>query len=410
MSNPSPRKQNTKHSQQAMNRINQENQKNHKPSKRNLNRRISQQRKTPSQNDMFYASLTCPFDPAVLGVQVPDPFPFPTQVFHVHQTTVIGNTLGTGCIAFLPNPVLSMIDIGAVNTLGVTKGVQTTPFPVYSTSLPVSNTCNHIYGAVNSTAISDVFADYRTVSWGIKISNLMPELAATGRMIIACIPLGDTIPSYPELANAVSPQTLTSIFGISPQFLGTSNILELPTGFQLTAQDLLHGDIEIGGMYSSADYWDFKTTQKVGVLADGFPIHVETGDSVAVRTDLSTGATSPALVGFKDMTRCRGGSAILIYFEGMPGSQVVNQFQVETIYHLEGTPNFSSTENNALISSTARKTSVGSSHTVEQVMTRASKMENVITWISKGADFLNQNKADIFNIGKKVGLAAMTLM
>jgi len=396
---------NPKFSQAAMQKINNNNKNQNKSQNKVSHKRGYQTKPTLTQSQMFYAALTCPFDPNVLGVQVPDPFPYPTQVFHVHQTTVIGNATnnpGTGCVAFLPNPCLSLIDIGQANIGNITAStIKTTPFTRYAPLVPTI-TGNAILGAVTPTALSDVFADYRVVSWGIKISNLMPELVATGRIIIAQIPLGDTIPSYPNLVSALQPVALESIFGIDPPFLGTSNILELPTGFQITAQDLLHGDLECGGMYSSADYWDFKTTREIGKLnVGGSPGTIFTGDDVAVATSgLNYG------IGYKDMTRCRGGSAIVIYFEGMPGNQIENFFQVETIYHLEGTPNFSSISNNALVSSTARKIAVGTSQNVEQVMTRASKVENVFTWIDKGADFLNKNKSTIM----KVGAAAMAFL
>jgi len=408
MSNPnaSPR-QNFSKATQKINEHNKRNQKNQPSNKKVAYRRGYQSKPTQSQSKMFYDALTCPFDPNVLGVQVPDPFPFPTQVYHVHQTTVIGassNTPGTGCISFLPNPCLSMIDLGQLKGLsGGDKVVISTPFAAYNAS--TASPANAIYGAVGPAALADVFADYRLVSWGIKISNLMPELVATGRIIIAQIPLGDTIPSYPALVSALGSQNQISesIYGIDVAFLATSNILELPTGFMLTAQDLLHGDVEIGGMYSSADFWDFKTTRVTGVLGQS----QQTGQLNAGDDIVTTGAQGTAwATGYKDLTRCRGGSAIVIFFEGMPASQVSSFFQVETIYHLEGTPNFSSQNNNALVSSTARKTSVGTTQNVEQTMAKASKMENVITWIEKGADFLNKNKATF----GKIGAAAMALL
>jgi len=402
----SPR-QNFNKATQKINEQNRKNQKNQASNKKVAYRRGYQSRPTPTQSKMFYDALTCPFDPNVLGVQVPDPFPFPTQVYHVHQTTVVGasaNTPGTGCVSFLPNPCLSMIDLGQLKGLsGADKVINSTPFTAYSAV--TADPANAIYGAVGPTALSDVFADYRLVSWGIKISNLMPELVATGRIIVAQIPLGDTIPSYPALVSALGSQNeiSESIFGIDVAFLATSNILELPTGFQITAQDLLHGDLEIGGMYSAADFWDFKTTRIMGKLGQSQATGMlNSGDDVT-----TTGAQGTAwATGYKDLTRCRGGSAIVIFFEGMPASQVNSFFQVETIYHLEGTPNFSSSNNNALISSTARKTAVGTTQNVEQVMAKASKIENVITWIDKGADFLNKNKSTF----QKIGAAAMAFL
>lgn len=75
------------------------------------------------------------------------------------------------------------------------------------------------------------------VSWGIKISNLQPELTATGRIIISHVPIGDTVPAYTNLSStAIAPgsQILTPITGMSPAVLMSSNTLELPTAIELS--------------------------------------------------------------------------------------------------------------------------------------------------------------------------------
>lgn len=393
-SSPSPRnnnKKNAKSSNQAMQNINTQNKQKqqNQPSQKKNFKKYNQPARSNDVRASFYRALTDPFDPNSMGCQVPDPFPFPTQTFHVHQTTVIGNnnSNGFGTVAFLPNPVLSMIDVTKNNTLGTSTVVQNTPFTAFATG---SGPNSAIYGAVSPTALSSVFSDYRVVSWGIKISNLQPELSATGRLMVAMIPIGDTVPSYNELTSMTNNAGLTSIFGMTPFVMATSNILELPTGFEVTVGDLLHGDLEIAGMYSNAEFWTFKTSVLSGTNVTG----QIAGDSVSVIS--STGTINQ--VGFKDMTRCKGGAAIVIYFEGMPQANT-NCFQVETIYHLEGTPNFSTTANNALISSVARKECIGTTNVVEQVMAKASKVENAVSWIEKGANFLNQNKSTIFKIG-----------
>lgn len=392
MSPKNARKPPPKQSQQAMNQINNQNKQNQRnqPSNRRNFKKINQNGASNDIRQSFYNALVNPFDPASMGCQVPDPFPFPTQTFHVHQTTVIGSSdaNGFGAVAFLPNPVLSMVDVTACNTMNSRSTVTNTPFTRFN-STTATNSAYHIYGAVTPTALSSVFSDYRVVSWGIKISNLQPELSATGRMMIAMIPIGDTIPSFDELKNSTLATCLTPIFGMTPYVMATSNILELPTGFEVTVGDLLHGDLEIAGMYSNAEFWTFKTS-----VLNGVPnVSGVGGDS----TTFGTGGTVLA-TGYKDMTRCKGGASIVIYFEGMPAAST-NCFQVETVYHLEGTPNFSTTANNALISSTARKTIVGSTNVVEQVMSRASKIENAVGWIEKGANFLNKNQSTIFKIG-----------
>lgn len=392
MSAPQQKNKQSKAAMAAINSNNMSNQKN-QPSKKKVIKKINQNHPQEDLRTAFYNALVDPFAPESLGCQVPDPFPFPTQVFHIHQTTVVGppaaSSITSGAVAFMPNPVLSMIDLQHASSLtGTNVSIQNSPMTPYGVTGTNSNNC--IYGAVVPSALSSVFADYRVVSWGIKISNLQPELSATGRLMVAMVPLGDTIPSFNELANATLSSVFTPIFGIAPNFLNSSDILELPTGFEITVGDLLHGDLEIAGMYSNAGFWSFKTTVNSGIPGTG----LTSGDSTTYNNSGGTLFTQ----GYKDIMRCNGGAAIVLYYEGIPTS-AQNAFQIETIYHLEGTPNFSSTANNALISSTARKSVVGSSVGVEQAMSKASKLDNAVRWIEKGAQFLNKNSATILKIG-----------
>jgi hypothetical protein len=207
----------TQFSKNAMNNIQQaKNPSNKKKVKSNPHQ---QTRPTSNSKDSFYKALHDPFHPSSLGCQVPDPFPFPTMTFHVHQTTVIGVPSGgtSASVAFLPNPVLSMIDLQHSNNLTATNvSIYTTPMTTYNSTATSAGSA--IYGAISPTALNSVYSDYRLVSWGIKVSNLQPELTATGRLIVAMLPLGNTIPSYPELANATSLNYLTPVFGISNSY------------------------------------------------------------------------------------------------------------------------------------------------------------------------------------------------
>jgi len=344
-------------------------------------------------NTAFYNALCDPFDPESLGCQVPDPFPFPTQVYHVHQTTVLGASTGqsSGACMFLPNPVLSLIDLTSANTFNTStnKSVQTTPFTqlaAYSTTTPGCAA----YGAIPSANINTVFGDYRVVSWGLKISNLQPELSATGRIIIAYVPVGDTVPTLNDIVTGASGAIIGSVYtpicGSPASVLGSSAILELPTAVEFTVGDLLHGDLELSGMYTNSSFWSFKTTLGAG-SASGTQVM---GDDLSLIT--LTGLVGT--VGYKDLTRSNGGAAIVIYFEGLPLS-TTSAFQVESIYHLEGSPQIASSLNTALVPSIVRKATIGSSVGVEQAMTKASSIDKVVKFIGQGANFLNKNQKSI---------------
>jgi len=336
-------------------------------------------------SNKFFNALSCPFDPKNIGCTVPDPFPFATVSYHIHQTSVISNATGftNGAVCFLPNPVLSMLDSFGVSNVGgnVNKCVTTTPFVQYATTDYRAD----LYGATSVASLASIFSTYRVVSWGIKISNLQPELSATGRIIISQIPIGDTVPSYNLLSGtALSGNSLNTLFGMPLSLLNSSSTLELPTAIELAVQDLLHGDMEISGMYTNSLFWSFKSTSTYG--SNGTQVF---GDEVLYNV---TGGTSSS-IGYKDDTRCVGGCGINIYFEGFPSGSL--GFQVETIYHLEGSPVISTGINNIPVPSNKQTVVIGSTTSVEKAMSKASIIDNVYEFIGKGTSFLNDNKDTI---------------
>jgi len=139
----------------------------------------------------FARQLSCPFDPQTLGCQVPDPFSFPTQTYHLHQTNLITcGTASAGSVVFLPNPFLSMLDLGG--TVSGTPCVSQTSFSAFG----ASSGKQYVYASTAATSLNNLLSTFRVVSWGLKISNLQPELSATGRIIVSYFPIGDTVPYY----------------------------------------------------------------------------------------------------------------------------------------------------------------------------------------------------------------------
>jgi len=353
-------------------------------SKKPVIKRIKQSPRNKLLKAPFLSALVSPFHPDSMGIRVPDPFPFPTATYHLHQTHVVGNAAGTGSVAFMPNPILSAIDLGGVND-ATKASLNTTSFTRYATNPAI--TAYQLYGATGPSTLAGLLADYRIVSWGIKISNLQPELSATGKIIVAMIPHGDTIPSYSELVQTgvpVTSATVFPIFGTTIAALSSSAILQLPTAQEFAVQDFLHGDLEVSGMYTNTSFWQFKTCASNPVSS----LTTSSGDSFSALQ--ATGV--PNAWGYKDLTRMIGACSVVMYFEGMPAT--FNSIQVETIYHLEGSPQINSNTNITPVPSCAAQTSVGSNLAVENSMAVASRPSNVFTWITKGADFL-QNTANV---------------
>lgn len=350
--------------------------------------------------DSFLAALVSPFSPEAFGIRVPDPYPFPTVTHHLHQTNVVGadGTATVGCAMFLPNPVLSIMDISKLN--GLATSITTTPMTRINASALTMGF--NLFGSTTEQSIKNIYSSFRVVSWGIKISNLQPELSATGRIIVAMIPIGDTVPSLAELKSTflTSNGFMSSIVGVPSSSLGSSSLLQLPSAQQFAVQDLLHGDLEVSGMYTNTSFWQFKTS-----LSGNDATNVtRSGDSAFVAT---VGGTIQA-VGYKDSTRMAGGCAIVIFYEGLPPG-TTNAFQIETVYHLEGSPQLATDSITVPIPSGAEKTIIGTTDVVDRSMGIASRLENVFTFITKGADFLNRNSEAIMKVGKIASTAAFFL-
>jgi len=340
--------------------------------------------KSPAMSGSIFAQvLSDPFAPSSIGCKVPDPFPFPTVSYHMHQTTVLG-TSGTdtsGGVMFLPSPIFSLVDTNHMND-ATKNSVISSSFTRYS-----STSTNLNYGLLASTglgSLSDVLESYRVVSWGIKISNLQPELSATGRLMIAFLPIGDTVPTYADInSTAFLVAGITPITGVPASALNSSAILQLPTALEFTVGDLLRGDIELSGMYTNSVFWSFKVPAAFTTMFTSLNV----GDEVGVN---STGVASQATTGYKDSTRMNGGVGIVLYYEGIP--LTTSAFQVETIYHLEGTPSITSSSATKPSPSNTCKPYPGTSAEVDKGLSAVNGIDKVVKFVDRGANFLNKNK------------------
>lgn len=338
----------------------------------------------------FQKALYDPFSPKSIGCQVPDPFCFPTVTYHLHQTTVLKgptSNAGTGSVMFLPNPNFSMLDVSTAATLSTANSI------VGSTPMVTYTGATQAYRAIGISELFNKFGTYRVVSWGIKISNLQPELSATGRIIVAHVPIGNDIPSA-NVMNSVAVTNadyFTPVVGITPANLNSSSVIELPDAVEFAVQDLLHGDVEISGRYTNSTFWEFKSASLNDTAAAG----IREGDDIVI-----TDAGATVIAGLKDTTKCVGGTAIVVYIEGMP-STTANFLQVETIYHLEGTPSLGGSTNSALVPASAIKAHIGTTEEVEEAMVKASYPDMAYKFLTKGAQFLNDNRRLIDSVASK---------
>lgn len=356
---------------------------------------VSSNTKKTLFND-YVKALLRPFDSTSYGVRVPDPWSFPTTTYHLHGTVVAtAPASGQGTLMFCPGPLLSLIDVGVDNahsSVVTSSGMN-----------PIANNTTLAFQATTPAKLSAVFQDYRVPSWGIKISNLQPELSATGRIIIFQIPCGDQIPGDQVInAAAMSAGVLTQkLTGGTAAVIDSSSVLNYPTAQEFAVQDMLHGDLQIAGSYVNPIFFDFKMSTSVATFNGTFS---EADDTVWTT---ATGVVSGAS-GNRDPSRQHGGVMIGIHFEGFPSGGAL---QIEWIQHLEGTPTLASlSAGQTPVSSMMPVPCIGNTNIVEAAMSCTSG-NNAFTWLDKGADFLNTAASAVTKIASgPIGMAIGSML
>lgn len=269
----------------------------------------------------YEVALRHPFAISAMGVRVPDSFCFPTVTYH-YRTSLIMTADGSGNIsmAIFPSPALTM-----AQEQGTLSGGAT------------SFTANgEVYYLVSPTQLASKLTEYRVVSWGIRLLAKDTAFNSKGKVSIAMVPTTNNAPSWNSVENTTATSTgvvTEYIAGFNVQYL-SSTINNYPAVRTFSMQDLLREDIEVSGMPLNASFHDFRgTTDRTTT-----PWSATTFLADEVVTS-GTALTSGVAAGRKDVANLRGGVAILICATGLTGN--LNAFDVDIIYHLEGTPNLS---------------------------------------------------------------------
>jgi hypothetical protein len=337
----------------------------------------------------FCNAMERPFDPTTLGARIPDPWSFPTSTYHIHNETVLALNATTNqhTMIFLPSPLISMFDLQRMSTGGAAS-VLASGMAIVGPSMS-----SGVYGATNLVNMNTLVSQWRPVSNGIRISNQYPELNATGRIQIALVPITGEVPNISfftnNTANIVN-ATTTNVARLCLQMFGTdlsnADLLNLPYAQDFPIQDLLHGDLEICGKFTSPSAFTFRNTQ-TGLTYSTNGFDVTLNDDVAV---ISTGAATLLDSGYKDTTRMDGQCAIVVRMVGLPSAGSA-ELLVETIYHIEGSPQTSVSANNTMIpSESIEKPFKGSPIDLESALNLAGDMKRAFRFITKGLEFANK--------------------
>jgi hypothetical protein len=267
---------------------------------------------------------------------------------------------------------------------------------------------NRLYSATTAPGMNELVASYRLVSWGLKISNLQPELAATGRLYIAILPCGKSMPSIANLSTKTLTNPMYTITGMNDSSCFSSDILQFPVNVPLVAQDLLHGDVEISGSYTDPNFFRFRAVES-GIYNTTDPYFQN--DDVLMKPILASPTTPGSYLSstytMKDITDVEGGCAIILYGVGFPSTD--NGLNIEFIYHVEATPAIRAAQN-TLVPSEGYTSHIGSSNAVVTGM-QTTAGHNGFSWVQKGAEFLqNAIQSDAVRTMGKTALRAAAAM
>jgi len=278
----------------------------------------------PSPLQRYALALSSPFATGAVGAQVPDMYSFPTATYHAEGTIIVqSNAQGIASLALYPHPFLGSLDMtgGSISGSGSTQyaGTTTAWAPVTVANLLAS------------------LSNYRVVGAGWEVRNLMPPTTATGRVLVAPVPVCGLLPGPIDLAaNALNNNGITLVslgFGPANGTNGfTGNLIELPFAQEVTMQDLIAQELGFQARPLGPSAFDFRSSNS----------NVDIGSTLSQVSGDVTNAAGVVQYTSRDNVNSEnnlGWNAFVMRFEGCPAS--VNIAEIKYIIHLEGTPSIS---------------------------------------------------------------------
>lgn len=288
-----------------------------------LSREVNKKRIGSERFGSYKMALHRPFADEALGARVPDMYSAPTVTYHTKGTvSVASNTLGVASLLLTPNPLASMIDM--------------TTASVSATSMYNYVGASSVYAATSLVNLQNAFASYRVVGMGIRLKCIQAPTTAVGRLIVAPFNTSTGGPGPASLGSVSwQNQQLAQLFG-SP-FVGSSTttglpatIIELPCSQEYTLQDMITNTVEFWAKPVGPGAFEFHNLYNVTAI---------TGQATYQNLQSATvinGVVSTAGNDLEDTSSFKGWQGVLIRGEGLTASTTA--FEVEYIYHFEGTP------------------------------------------------------------------------
>lgn len=318
-----------------------------------------QQKGIAAEARRFAAAVNRPFSLMAFGARVVDAFSMPSVTYHVRGSIpCTSDPSGNFSAVILPSPCFSMVSITGIATAG--------------TVFAQNNAGSYF---VSPTGMVSVLPEYRCVGVGVRIVPVDTAFSSKGRYVIATVPTSRNAPSWNTMETVTAANTNTILNYTCGVDSTVSGWVNLPTAKVFSAQDLLRGEIEVTLVPSHVSFYEYKGSY------DRSAMTWNTNQVIADEGvfNSTTGLVNATAGGRKDVASLAGGTALLLSASGLPNS--TNEFVIEVIYHLEGTPRVVGLGSGALLPSAAQ-TVHGSTSLVEKVLSVAHQAGHMIRHVA----------------------------
>lgn len=282
--------------------------------------------------DRYRLALTNPFSEAALGCRVPDQFYAPTATLTLREVATLANdTSGNADCIFLPsviNPVFSTRN-------SITNGsTMTTPNGVAYTNGCIANDPASLYSKVTN---------HRVVSWGVRIRNTTAVTAAQGALTVALVPIHERmrVPNRGPIGGQQASGAGAGSFDIG-QWLDAAGVPKV--GVASVAK------VDIASLLDFPHHARYQGPQ---LSEETFEIHPKlvspsglflrnSQDNVWGSDMQATTSVTYVAPGDASYLMCDGWTAIAVGFSGGSSTAGSQTFEIEAVYHIEGSPNVTS--------------------------------------------------------------------
>lgn len=282
--------------------------------------------------DRYRLALTNPFSETALGCRVPDQFYAPTATLTLREVASLSNDAnGNADCIFLPSVINPVFSTRSSISNGAT---MITP-----------NGTSYVNGCIanDSSSLYSKVTNHRIVSWGIRIRNTTAVTSAQGALTVALVPIHERmrVPNRGTIGGQQAVGTGASGFDLG-LWLDAAGIPKTGTG--VTAR------VDIASLLDFPHHARYQGPQ---LSEETFEIHPKivspsglflrnSQDSTWGSDMQATTSVSYVQPGDASYLMCDGWTAIAVGFSGGSSTVGAQTFEVEAVYHIEGSPNVTS--------------------------------------------------------------------